>query len=146
MTDRSGTAGSRSAALLIAALSLACAFVARAHAEDLPPASGSGTALERACAGRFGWADPAPPARLFGDTWYVGTCGIAVLLLTSAQGHTGKRVKLFRQGELGRHIMNALRTAKGPLRTHEVVTGVMKALGHDEQARNALSKRVRGNL
>lgn len=57
-----------------------------------------------------------------------------------------KRMKLFRQGELGRLIMNALRTAKGPLRTQEVVTAVMKALGHDEQARHALSKRVRGNL
>ncbi|MEQ1929646.1 MAG: hypothetical protein ABL957_03820 [Parvularculaceae bacterium] len=60
--------------------------------------------------------------------------------------HVRKNVKLFRQGELGRLIMNALRTANGPLRTQEVVTAVMKALGHDEQARHALSKRVRGNL
>lgn len=46
-----------------------------------------GTALATACQGRDGWSDPAPPARLFGNTYYVGTCGIAVLLVTSDQGH-----------------------------------------------------------
>jgi metallo-beta-lactamase class B len=34
-----------------------------------------------------GWDTPAPPRRIFGNTWYVGTCGIAVLLVTSDQGH-----------------------------------------------------------
>jgi metallo-beta-lactamase class B len=46
-----------------------------------------GGALARACEGRDGWADAAPPARIFGNTYYVGTCGIAVLLVTSPQGH-----------------------------------------------------------
>lgn len=46
-----------------------------------------GTQLAAACAGRDGWSDAAPPARIFGNTYYVGTCGIAVLLVTSAQGH-----------------------------------------------------------
>lgn len=44
-------------------------------------------ALAKACEGRDGWADAAPPAHLFGNTWYVGTCGIAVLLVTSPRGH-----------------------------------------------------------
>ncbi len=46
-----------------------------------------GGVLARACEGRDGWADAAPPAGIFGNTYYVGTCGIAVLLVTSPQGH-----------------------------------------------------------
>ena len=34
-----------------------------------------------------GWNDRAPPQRIFGNTWYVGTCGISALLVTSPQGH-----------------------------------------------------------
>lgn len=46
-----------------------------------------GAALAKACEGRDGWSDAAPPARIFGNTYYVGTCGIAVLLVTSPNGH-----------------------------------------------------------
>jgi metallo-beta-lactamase class B len=46
-----------------------------------------GAALAKACDGREGWSDPAPPARIFGNTYYVGTCGISVLLVTSTRGH-----------------------------------------------------------
>jgi metallo-beta-lactamase class B len=49
--------------------------------------SAQGTALAKACEGRDGWSDPAPPARIFGNTYYVGTCGISVLLVTSPKGH-----------------------------------------------------------
>jgi len=34
-----------------------------------------------------GWDERAPPRRVFGNTWYVGTCGITALLVTSPQGH-----------------------------------------------------------
>lgn len=34
-----------------------------------------------------GWNDRAPPRRVYGNTWYVGTCGLTALLLTSEQGH-----------------------------------------------------------
>jgi metallo-beta-lactamase class B len=44
-------------------------------------------ALANACAGHDGWTDPAPPAHIFGNTWYVGTCGIAAILVTGPQGH-----------------------------------------------------------
>jgi len=40
-----------------------------------------------ACAANAGWNDPATPLRLHGDTWYVGTCGISALLVTSPDGH-----------------------------------------------------------
>jgi len=43
--------------------------------------------LAQACEGRSGWNDPAPPAHAFGNVYYVGTCGITSLLVTSAQGH-----------------------------------------------------------
>ncbi|MBY0422301.1 MAG: MBL fold metallo-hydrolase, partial [Parvularculaceae bacterium] len=56
-----------------------------AHASD-SGASG-GAALDRACAGRDGWSDAAPPARIFGNTYYVGTCGITALLVVSPRGH-----------------------------------------------------------
>jgi metallo-beta-lactamase class B len=44
-------------------------------------------ALANACDGRDGWGDAAPPARIFGNSYYVGTCGITVLLVTGPDGH-----------------------------------------------------------
>lgn len=44
-------------------------------------------ALAESCATRDGWSDPAPPATIFGNVHYVGTCGITVLLVTGPQGH-----------------------------------------------------------
>ena len=46
-----------------------------------------GRALAAACEGRDGWSDAAPPARIHGNTYYVGTCGISALLIASPQGH-----------------------------------------------------------
>lgn len=57
-----------------------------------------------------------------------------------------KRIKLFRQGELGRLIIDALRRAGKPVGTQAVVTAVLAAGGHGESARAALAGRVRGNL
>ena len=53
----------------------------------LSDARAEGAALAQSCEGRDGWSDAAPPARIFGNTYYVGTCGISVLLVTSSQGH-----------------------------------------------------------
>lgn len=70
---------------LLAAALAACA----PPAEPIPMSQvrSEGAALARACEGRDGWSDAAPPARIFGNTYYVGTCGIAVLLVTSPEGH-----------------------------------------------------------
>jgi len=58
-----------------------------------------------------------------------------------------KRVKLFRQGELGRLILGALRQSDGkPLSTAQIVDAVLAAGGHGKDARPALRMRVRGNL
>lgn len=32
------------------------------------------------------WDKPAPPFKVYGNTWYVGTCGISALLITSPNG------------------------------------------------------------
>ncbi len=57
-----------------------------------------------------------------------------------------KRVKLFRQGELGRMIVDAIRRAGKPVGTHSIVTALLEAGGHGESARGAMAPRVRGNL
>ncbi|MGJ4802109.1 subclass B3 metallo-beta-lactamase [Luteimonas sp. SDU82] len=54
------------------------AQAAAATTAALPPAP---------CRDDSGWDDPATPLRIHGDTWYVGTCGIAALLVTSPDGH-----------------------------------------------------------
>ena len=40
-----------------------------------------------ACAGRDGWNDAAPPARIFANVYAVGTCGITSILVVSRGGH-----------------------------------------------------------
>ena len=57
-----------------------------------------------------------------------------------------KRVKLFRQGELGRLILDAIRKLGGSAGTREIVTALLAAGGHGETARKAIGTRVRGNL
>lgn len=77
---------SRSLKCMTVATLLAAALSTTALAR---PASAewSGERLAKACAGREGWSDPAPPAHIYGTTWYVGTCGIAAILVTSQEGH-----------------------------------------------------------
>ena len=51
------------------------------------PLATAGPAFARACEGKDEWDEPAPPVRVHGNTYYVGTCGITALLLTSKDGH-----------------------------------------------------------
>jgi metallo-beta-lactamase class B len=39
-----------------------------------------------ACHAGAKWTEPAPPKKIFGDTYFVGTCGISSILITSPQG------------------------------------------------------------
>ena len=57
-----------------------------------------------------------------------------------------KRIKLFRQGEIGRLILGALRDAEVPLSTHAITSQILEAGGHGKAARPAMMPRVRGNL
>lgn len=71
----------------LALLSLAAATLASCAPSTTTNSLRNPATLASACEGRDGWADPAPPAQVFGNTWYVGTCGITVLLVTSPNGH-----------------------------------------------------------
>lgn len=81
-----------SAKLIFASL----AVLAAAPAEPQPAATPvysteeareQGKALVAACDGHDGWSDPAPPARIYGNTYFVGTCGITAVLIASPEGH-----------------------------------------------------------
>lgn len=47
----------------------------------------AGLRFTQQCKGKDTFDDPAPPVRIFGNVWYVGTCNVTVLLLTSPKGH-----------------------------------------------------------
>jgi len=57
-----------------------------------------------------------------------------------------KHINLFRHGELGRMIIDALRRAGGEASLHDIVTALLEAGGHGEEARKTVAPRVRGNL
>ena len=77
-----GTGGGRGVVAAFALLALTSA--APAPPSALPRAASPD--LAAACAGREGWSDPAPPAHIHGNTWYVGTCGITVVLVQTGAG------------------------------------------------------------
>lgn len=48
--------------------------------------TGASADIAAACGTRDGWSEPAPPARIHGKSWYVGTCGITVVLVETSAG------------------------------------------------------------
>jgi metallo-beta-lactamase class B len=73
-------------ALLAGLLPLAASCAPAPQPLDLPPGPPADEFLAQ-CEGKDGWNDPAPPVRLFGNVYQVGTCGITALLVASNQGH-----------------------------------------------------------
>jgi metallo-beta-lactamase class B len=58
----------------------------------MPPSHADGESSRRSewvntCTDWDDWDKPGPPFRIHGDTWYVGTCGIAAILITGDDGH-----------------------------------------------------------
>lgn len=75
---------------LVALLALASSGCAPAPSDMAVPAPrpmADASALVEQCRGHDGWSDPAPPATVFANVYYVGTCGITALLITSPKGH-----------------------------------------------------------
>ena len=73
--------------LLIAAavsFGIAASSTAMPLAASLRPDSVA--AHEAQCAGKDGWSDPAPPLRVFGNVYDVGTCGITAVLVVGDRG------------------------------------------------------------
>lgn len=50
------------------------------------PALAAATAAPAACKDEDDWTEPTPPRRIHGETWYVGSCGISVLLIATPAG------------------------------------------------------------
>jgi len=70
-------------------LIFAAAFALSSPAIAAPDAAdpAGGLRFTEQCKGKETFDDPAPPVRIFGNVWYVGTCNVTVLLLTSPKGH-----------------------------------------------------------
>lgn len=51
------------------------------------PIEQAGPEWVRSCGTSTGWDEPAPPVRIHGNSYLVGTCGIAALLITGRDGH-----------------------------------------------------------
>ena len=51
------------------------------------PVAASSLPAPSACADDPEWADPTTPRHIYGNTWYVGTCAISVILIATPQGH-----------------------------------------------------------
>ena len=78
------------ARLLPALLLAGCAATPTPDAVSMPSlaaANLSGASFSESCEDWDEWDKAAPPFRIRGDSWYVGTCGIAAILVASPQGH-----------------------------------------------------------
>ena len=78
------------ARLLPALLLAGCAAAPTPDAVSMPSlaaANLSGASFSESCEDWDEWDKAAPPFRILGDSWYVGTCGIAAILVASPQGH-----------------------------------------------------------
>src|SRR3990170_5693986 len=51
------------------------------------PIETAGPAFAAACKDWDEWDKPAPPVRIHGNTYLVGTCGISAILVTGSDGH-----------------------------------------------------------
>ena len=72
---------------LLAALVLATGCAASSRVAALPDSALGQRAWATACEDFDEWDKPGPPFRVYGQTYYVGTCGIASLLVVSPEGH-----------------------------------------------------------
>lgn len=53
----------------------------------IAPVEEAGPAFAAACKDWDEWDKPAPPVRIHGNSYYVGTCGISAILVTGTKGH-----------------------------------------------------------
>lgn len=72
--------------LLAAAVSVGIAASVAAMRPAAPLHQVSFAAHAAQCAGKDGWSDPAPPVRIFGNVYDVGTCGITAVLVVGDRG------------------------------------------------------------
>mgnify|MGYP001202567520 FL=1 len=81
------------ASLLATSLLGACQILPPApHAPAKTPAGVAQPSLDKVpaatpCKDQDDWNEATAPRHVFGNTWYVGTCGISVLLVATPEGH-----------------------------------------------------------
>lgn len=77
--------------LLVLPLALLSACAAASETEEDPAASVEPVSAQQqwidTCENWDDWDKPGPAYRIYGNTWYVGTCGISVVLITGEEGH-----------------------------------------------------------
>ena len=78
----------RFAAAAMAVLLAGCTTAAAPSPAPLADAGAGQKAWAAACEDFDEWDKPGPPFRLYGRTYYVGTCGISALLVVGPDGHT----------------------------------------------------------
>lgn len=68
---------------------LAVATVLAALLAGVAPPAGARAPADApaACKPGSDWDTPAPPRRIYGNVWYVGTCGLSAVLVTGDRGH-----------------------------------------------------------
>lgn len=72
--------------LAIAIALMFCSSPVSAHASVKMPQLAKDTTLSKECKSD-NWDEPTAPRHLYGNSWYVGTCGISVILIANPQGH-----------------------------------------------------------
>ncbi len=79
------------ASILAAAASVGCAVSIQPTPPQIDrpvaPLETAGPEFDAACDDLDPWDKPGPPVRIHANTYYVGTCGIAALLITGSDGH-----------------------------------------------------------
>ena len=77
-----------SLAFLLGAQQIVVPFGTPPQVERLPaPLKENGPLWASVCAGSEDWNKPAPPVRIAGSTYLVGTCGISSILIAGNAGH-----------------------------------------------------------
>lgn len=74
-------------ALLLAQISIPLGPTPRQVERPRAPIEQAGPAWAAECGESTDWDQPAPPVRIHGNTYLVGTCGISAILIAGNQGH-----------------------------------------------------------
>ena len=117
--------------------------------EGTSPETFSPAAFAGVCQAWDDWEKPAPPFRVYGGTYYVGTCGISAILITSPEGHLLSDSGTRRGGELVAASIQELGFKLGDVRylthtqEHGDHIGGMEYLKESTGARMVASPRAR---
>ena len=74
-------------ALLLAQISIPLGPTPRQVERPRAPIEQAGPAWAAECGTSTEWDQPAPPVRIHGNTYLVGTCGISAILIAGSEGH-----------------------------------------------------------